>query len=222
MSIEKRGDKYRVVVYLERDADGRYPRIVKQVDTHNEALRLQGELLRQRDRGLSVDASKMTVASWLRYWLENVAAHRLAPSTLARYGRIVEQHLAPAFAAVTLAKLTPLQVERYELRALKQPQKPKSRGTVAGHGKPQEALPPLSPTTVRQHLAVLHKALQDAVSRKIVPDNPADGIDMPTPRPFTAHTVARSGSASCWTRRVALGYSSRRCWRSAVGCASAR
>jgi len=176
MSIEKRGDHYRVIVYLARDANGRYPRIVKQVDTHNEALRIQGDLLKQRDRGLDIDAGKVTVARWLDYWLANVAAHRLAPSTLARYRQIVDLHLSPAFATVKLAKLTPLHVEHYQTQTLKQPRAAK--------------MAPLSSTTVRQHVAVLHKALEDAVKRRIIAENPADAIDMPRPRPFKPQTVA--------------------------------
>ena len=218
MSIEHRGDGYRVVVYLPRDADGRYPRLVKQVDSYNEALRLQGDMLKQRDRGLSIDAGKMTVARWLDYWLENVAAHKLAPSTLARYRQIVELHLSPAFATLKLAKLTPLHVERYQIHALKTPRaarkskKPKYSVKVAakGAGKsataPQKPLPPLSATTVRQHVAVLHKALQDAVKRRIIAENPADGIDMPRPRRFRPQTVApeRVGELLEATRKTRL------------------
>jgi integrase len=37
---------------------------------------------------------------------------------------------------------------------------------------------------------VLHKALEDAVKRRIIAENPADGIDMPRPRPFRPQTVA--------------------------------
>jgi integrase len=37
---------------------------------------------------------------------------------------------------------------------------------------------------------VLHKALADAVKRRIIAENPADGIDMPRPRPFRPQTVA--------------------------------
>ncbi len=44
-------------------------------------------MLKQRDRGLNIDAGKMTVARWLDYWLENVAAHKLAPSTWRAIGR---------------------------------------------------------------------------------------------------------------------------------------
>jgi integrase len=43
---------------------------------------------------------------------------------------------------------------------------------------------------VRQHVAVLHKALQDAVKRRIIAENPADAIDMPRPRAFRPQTVA--------------------------------
>jgi hypothetical protein len=82
-------------------------------------------MLKERDHGLNVDAGKVSVAKWLEYWLDNVAAHKLAPSTLARYRQIVDLHLSPAFATLHLAKLTPLHVERYQIRALKRPRGPK-------------------------------------------------------------------------------------------------
>jgi integrase len=176
MSIEKRGDKYRVSIRLPRDADGRYPRIVRQVDTYRQAQRLQGDMLKERDRSLHAKAGKMTVPAWLEYWLDNVAAHKLAPSTLARYRQIVDLHLSPAFAKLPLSKLTALHIERYQNRALKEPRPKKGK--------------PLSPATVRQHLAVLHKALQDAVKRRVITDNPADGIDMPQPPRFKPQTVS--------------------------------
>jgi len=196
MSIEQRGQKYRVSIRLPRDADGSYPRIVRQVDSYQAALRLQGDMLKERDRGLNARTGKMSTAKWLTYWLDNVAAFKLAPSTLARYRQIVELHLAPAFGNLPLGKLTPLHVERYQVQALKRPRAARKVAEDAPETpqetpeKPQKPLPPLSPTTVRQHVAVLHKALQDAVKRHLLADNPADAIDMPRARRFRPQTVA--------------------------------
>ena len=153
-------------------------------------------MLKERDRGLNARTGKMSTEKWLAYWLDNVAAFKLAPSTLARYRQIVDLHLAPAFGRLPLGKLTPLHVERYQVQALKRPRAPRKDATEADAKdatetpeKPKKALPPLSPTTVRQHVAVLHKALQGALKRRLLTDNPADGIDMPRVRRFRPQTV---------------------------------
>src|SRR4051794_20584066 len=87
-----------LVLELGRDASGRRRQKWLTVrgskrDAERELARLNHEL----NTGSYVEASTMTVAEYLAYWLDGSAKARVAGKTFERYSEIVQLHLAPAF-----------------------------------------------------------------------------------------------------------------------------
>lgn len=109
------------------------------------------EALKDLEHGLILAGPRLTVARYLRDWIE-VSRHRVRPSTWRRYRGIVERNLIPAIGHVALAKLTATAVERMQADAL-----------TAG----------LSRRTVHHMRAVLRTALRRAERHGLITRNAA-------------------------------------------------
>lgn len=90
---------------------------------------------------------------------------RVAATTLPGCRMIVRRHLVPALGYVPLARLAPQALQGYYSRKL-------AEG--------------MSGATVRQHHAIVHKALHHAVRRSLIGRNPADLVDAPRAGRFDA------------------------------------
>ena len=55
--------------------------------------------------------SKMTLGSYLDYWLDAVARRQVRPTTLANYNQIIHNRIALALGTVALQKRTQAQVQ---------------------------------------------------------------------------------------------------------------
>ena len=106
----------------------------------------------QRALGLPFAGERLTLAQHLATWLEESARPTLRLRTYDLYRMIVEGHLTPAFGRTRLVKLTPGAIQAYMNR------------------KPADGL---SPHTVRNHHAVLRRALAQAERWDLVPRNVA-------------------------------------------------
>jgi integrase len=125
--------------------------------TKAEASRKLREALTARDGGLRVAPARETVDTYLYTWLAGVEP-TLRPRTADSYAQIVRTHLAPAFARVPLARLTPQLIQQAYRDLLS-----------AG----------LSPKTVGNCHGVLHRALEQAFRWRLVSANIADLVDAP-------------------------------------------
>lgn len=105
-----------------------------------------------------VASERMTVAVWLREWLEKEAARTVRPRTLTDYTMIVNRHLIPAIGHHRLRKLNPRQIRDYM------------------EAKRQSGL---SPRSVELHHAVLRRALRVAEGYEMVPRNVARLVSPP-------------------------------------------
>lgn len=146
-----------------------------------------------------------TVGEWLTYWLENIAAEKNRPSTLAAYGTYVNRYLIPLIGRHRLDRLTPehLQAAYKSLRENGCPGKPNPK--------------PLSETSIRQAHVILSRALKVAQQRGYVAKNPATLMDAPVaaPESFEILTIDQAKSvieaarnhrnAARWTVAFALG-----------------
>jgi len=134
-------------------------------DTQGEA---QDELTRQlsaRLEGSYVEPHRMLVAEYLRLWL-SIAKMGLAAKTHERYRDICENNIIPNLGPFELVKLTAIDVEKFYTIMLTAGRKGRAKGG-------------LSPTTVLQFHRVLHKALHDAVKKRIVSHNVAGAAQAP-------------------------------------------
>lgn len=127
--------------------DGRRKSIMG--NTRTEVAHRLAQAISDRDKGLLVVPERQTVRQYLETWIEDVRS-QLRPSSHRRYGDYVRVHLVPGLGKVTLAKLTPQQVQSFLTKKQKED---------------------LSSTTVRSIHGVLHRALADAERMGLVQRN---------------------------------------------------
>lgn len=125
----------------------------------------QAELVRRLaavDSGTAVDPSTVTIAEYLRGWLDTDVD--LSPKTLERYRQLAEQQIIPHLGATLLQKLRPAQIHDWQGRILKS-------GGKGGR--------PLSARTVGHARRVLHRALERGLRLEMVSRNVAHVVSAP-------------------------------------------
>ncbi len=124
-----------------------------------EAERILSEALHRRDTGTDIAPLRITLDEYLRRWLRDYAAANVAPSTLTRYGQIVDR-LSPLLGSIRLQALRPAPIQEAYVFLLSDGMKGR---------------------TVLHHHRVLREALQHAVRWQLLPHNPADAVTPPRP-----------------------------------------
>lgn len=100
-------------VPLPPDESGKRRRLKRSYSTEAEAKK--GLITLHREvaaAGGNVTTSDETAAGWLLFWLDEVAAKRLAPKTMRNYRSTVNNHLVPALGKTKLKAMTPATVRR--------------------------------------------------------------------------------------------------------------
>src|SRR6516225_3304414 len=110
----------------------------------------------------------MTVAQWLRTWLDGVRAE-VAPKSHERYSEIVDGFLAPALGNLAMSKLAPSHIQ-------------KAYSDWATSGRRDGKAGGLSPQTRRHIHRILRSALSRAVELAIIARNPADPFKKRLPK----------------------------------------
>jgi integrase len=207
--VRKRGNSWCVVVDVGRD-----PETDKRRQTWRSGFRTQKEaedeltkLLGQLKGGTYVEASRETVADFLREWLSAIEVRGLRPNTLATYRMLAEKHLMPRVGSIPLQKLSASHLNAAYADMLARGRR--NVKTEAG----------LSPRTVRFAHSVIRKALADAVRWNRLARNVADAADPPrkaatktTPQAWTAaelraflEHVADDRLAAAWHLAASTG-----------------
>jgi integrase len=137
---------------------------------------LHNLLAAKSERRLMLPAD-VNLAGYLERWLTDYGT-TLRPTTLDSYREIVSVHLVPALGHVRLDRLTPSMVQGYLTQKL--------MGEKNADGTWQK--PSLSPSTVRRHLAVLHKALASAVQWNLLAANVCSRVSKPRPLRYEPQT----------------------------------
>lgn len=181
--VRKRGTSWSVIVDVGRD-----PEIGKRrqtwrsgFKTRRDAGRGLTELLGRLEGGTYVEASRETVAAFLREWLDAIDVRGLRPNTLSTYPMLAEKHLIPRVGSIPLQRLSASHLNA-------------AYADMLANGRRNTKTPTgLSPRTVRFAHSVIRKALADAVRWNRLPRNVADAADPPrkaatktTPRAWTA------------------------------------
>jgi integrase len=141
----KRGTRYVTVRGMKKDAQRELTRLLAEVEN-----------------GTAVDPSRVTVAEYLREWLDT--GEGLSPKTLERYRQLADRQIIPLLGAVLLQRLRPAQIHDWHGKLLK-------AGGAEGR--------PLSPRTVGHAHRVLHRALERATRLEIVSRNVAHPVPPP-------------------------------------------
>jgi integrase len=155
-----------LVVDLPRSSTGKRRQRTETVrGTKKDAEARLTQLLQELNTGTFVEATKITVADYLKRWLADYAAHNVSRKTYERYEEIIRLHLIPAIGAHRLTELKPLHIQEAYSAALR-------NGRRDGKGG-------LSPQTVLHHHRILREALQQAARWQIAVRNPADAVEPP-------------------------------------------
>lgn len=169
-SIIKRSRKsWTIVLDVGLDSKGkRRQRWVAVKGTKRDAEKELTRLLNAIHVGAYVEPTRLSVADYLKRWLNDYAKPNVAAKTLERYTEIVSLHLIPALGPVLLAKLQPLHIQSYYSTALESGRRDRKDGG-------------LSAQTVLHHHRVLKQALRQAVRWQLVVRNVADAVEPPKP-----------------------------------------
>lgn len=187
-----------VVVAWKRNAAGKDIPVRKYVsaDSKAECARLVRKVIKDRDAGRTAWGQSPTVADWLTYWLDDIAAPALRPNTLAGYRAVADRLTAHVGPRLKLDQLTPQHVDGLYRAMLDEG---------------------LSPTTVRLHHRVIGRALTLAVKRDRLHTNPLDRVEPPSARAYNARaltldetrrlldTAAERGESARWLLALLLG-----------------
>lgn len=172
-SVVRRGRGYSIVVDIGRDPSTGKRKQKWQGGFHSkkEAEAELARVVNSVEQGTYVNAARTLLSDYLRRWLE-AAKVSLAPATYRRYWVATEMHIIPCLGNIPIAKLQPLEIQRFltdELNSGRRDNK-----TSVGRG--------LSPATVRYNYRVLHHALAQAVEWQLLMRNPADFVKTPKPQ----------------------------------------
>lgn len=165
--------------------------------TEAEVIKAVRALEKQRDGGkVRKPGKRWTVADWLAHWVENIAEPVVSVNTIAGYRVAVRVHLTPGLGAHRLDKLEPEHVERFYAKM-------KAQGS--------------KPATVHQVHRTLRTALNEAVRRRHITENPvrlakAPRLEEEEVEPYTLEEISRLLEAAAdrrhpvrWYLALALG-----------------
>lgn len=133
--------------------------------SRREALSRAEALKRELDSGVTADAAKFTLATFLRHWL---AQHKkkIWINTRVRYEQSGRLHVIPYLGEKGLSRLVPTNLE-------------KLYSDLLVGGRRLAASGGLHPRTIKHVHEMLHKALGDAMKWQLIPRNPADAVSLP-------------------------------------------
>jgi integrase len=162
-SVIRRGKaSWRIKFDLESDGGRRQTKYTTVRGSRRDAERELTRLLGTAHAGTYVEQSQITVAEYVRSWLDN--AHSLAASTLRRYRDLSEAQVIPFLGQVQLQRLKPAHIENWHSILL-------TRGGKDGA--------PLAARTCGHAHKVLHLALARAVRAEVIARNVAAVIKPP-------------------------------------------
>lgn len=168
--VHKRGkNSWEISVYVGKDpvtGRDRYIRKTVHCETKTEAKRMALDLANAVAQGRYVEPAKLTVAEFLHQWLENYAKPNVRPTTYAMYEMLIRVHVIPALGSIPMAKLRPLDVQKFYAEKLNSPRADGQPGT-------------LSPKTVKHIHEVLRVAFHSAVQWQLIEKSPIDAVEAP-------------------------------------------
>ena len=115
-------------------------------------------VLRAVDSGTYQAPDKTTVAEWLDEWMKTFCAVKVKPLTYSSYEVAIKNHIKPAIGAVKIQAVKGVHIQKLY-----------NSMTAAG----------LSPKTVKNVAAILHKAFSVAQKQGMVQGNPCDAAELP-------------------------------------------
>ncbi|MBB6215633.1 integrase [Anaerosolibacter carboniphilus] len=152
-SIKKLANgSYQATVFIGRDSKGKQLRKYITKPTMKECKAAARELEQEIEEKRFINVDNVRMAAWMEKWLE-LNKESLAPSTFLGYKMYVEVHFNPYFGQLKLSQINEIHIKEYMNAKLKE----------------------LSSTTVRKHMLILRRILEDALKHK----SPCKDIKIP-------------------------------------------
>lgn len=156
---KKRDGVFLVSIFLGRDASGQRRYVAKQIKgTLKDAQKYLNTALSDRDKGIFVEPTSLTVNAYLDKWLEAAARPRVSRRTADGYAGLLERYIRSPLGQSRLDKLQPLDIQ-------------KVYGEMQARG--------LSARVVRHTHSALHNALKQACKWGLIIRNPSDLVELP-------------------------------------------
>jgi integrase len=156
-SITKRKDGRWMARYTVHTAAGPKRRHIYGRTRQEVAAKL-AKAMSDRDGGIELDPSRVTLNEYLQRWLKDSVKGSVRPITFESYERLVRVHVVPALGRIKLKALSPAHLQGFYRDRLD-----------AG----------LSPCTVQRLHAVIHRALKQALRWGLVARNVSEVADPP-------------------------------------------
>ena len=167
--ISKRKDgTWCAVITVGRKPDGKLKQKFFYGKTRQEVAEKLNKALNELRQGTFVEATAVTVESWLKTWLEEYKRPKLRLTTFESYRIMAECHIVPAIGHIKLKDLRPEHLQHLYNEKLK-----------AG----------LSPRTVRYIHLVVHSALKQALKNQLVYRNVAEATELPADKKKEARAL---------------------------------
>lgn len=178
--LAKRGNAYSIVLPKGKDpVSGRYKyEWIAAGSDYREAENKLTKILHEKQTGVYVKPTKLTLGSYLDQWLHDYCEANLAPNTTQNYRYVIEHHIRPALGDKTLARITPEQLQRLYADKLTSGRTDKTGG--------------LSGRSVMHIHITLHRAFKSAVKLGIMARNPADSVDPPKVKRHEMQTMSET------------------------------
>ncbi len=138
-------------------------------DTRKKAAEKLAKALSQRADGIVVDDQNLSFGDYLDLWLSDCVRGTVRESTFSRDKYLVTNHIKPSVGRVKLKNVNALHLQSLYRERID-----------SG----------LSGSTVQKIHHVIHKALSQAVRWSLIPRNPADDVQAPTPAPKEIHPLS--------------------------------
>lgn len=133
------------------------------------------EATRNLDQGSFLDKDNIKLSSWLDTWLEVYCKNAVKPLTYSSYKGIIKNHIKPALGSKNLQQITGLHIQ-------------KLYNDLLSDG--------LSPKTIKNISALLHKAFNTALKQGYIFYNPCNNAELPKQskkdiKPLTREEIPR-------------------------------
>jgi len=161
-SIRQRADgMWRGTLMLGRRLDGKPDVRYVYGKTRTECQLKLDKLRRTAQSAAPPAANRFTLGEYLEQWLRDAVKPSVRPRTYESYDQQLHSHIIPALGRTKLTALRPDSLQKYYATKI-----------AAG----------LSPTSVKYHHAIIHRALKQALKWDLVSRNVAESVDAPRPR----------------------------------------
>ena len=152
-------------------------------DTQKEVRAQMTAALSAIDAGTYQTPKKLTLGAWLDEWFETFCRPKVKPLTLASYEKMITNHIKPRLGAMQLQAVRGTHVQKLytELRksGRKVPLRDDDGNIVKEKGETVYTTGPLSPKTVTNVAAILHKAFDVAIKQGFIQHNPCEAAELP-------------------------------------------